>query len=131
LVSAFRLAQQRGLLKIEQMAVVNLDVHYAQYAHARIASLRHVAATRGIDCPFPSQAALDLLQNPDELALIRKLSAFPVVVQSSAMELEPHRIPSPAPYGEAGDSSLTTGRQQEVLPPELPDARLALLWSVQ
>ena len=59
-------------------------VYYVQYAHARIASLRRVAAARGIDCPLPSQANLDLLQDPDELALIRKLSAFPVVLQASA-----------------------------------------------
>ena len=62
-------------------------VYYVQYAHARIASLRRVAAARGIDCPLPSQANLDLLQDPDELALIRKLSAFPVVLQASAVEL--------------------------------------------
>ena len=67
-------------------------VYYVQYAHARIASLRRVAASRGIDCPLPSQANLDLLKDPDELALIRKLSAFPVVLQASAVELEPHRM---------------------------------------
>lgn len=131
-------------------------VYYVQYAHARIASLRRVAATRGIDCPFPSQADLELLQDPDELALIRKLSAFPVVLQSSAMELEPHRIAyylrelagmlhpfynkhrilpvasdNDANVSPSGDSSVSAGRQQEVLPPGLTGARLALMWSVQ
>ncbi len=131
-------------------------VYYVQYAHARIASLRRVAATRGIDCPFPSQADLELLQDPDELALIRKLSAFPVVLQSSAMELEPHRMAyylrelagmlhpfynkhrilpvasdNDANVSPSGDSSVSAGRQQEVLPPGLTGARLALMWSVQ
>jgi arginyl-tRNA synthetase len=67
-------------------------VYYVQYVHARIASLRRVAASRGIACPLPSQADLNVLEDPDELALIRKLSAFPVVLQASAVELEPHRM---------------------------------------
>lgn len=67
-------------------------VYYVQYAHARIASLLRVAASRGIECPRPSRAALELLEDPDELALIRKLSAFPVVMEASAGELEPHRM---------------------------------------
>lgn len=67
-------------------------VYYVQYAHARIASLLRVAASRGIECPRPSQATLALLDDPDELALIRKLSAFPVVMEASAGELEPHRM---------------------------------------
>lgn len=131
-------------------------VYYVQYAHARIASLRRVAATRGIDCPFPSQTDLELLQDPDELALIRKLSAFPVVLQSSAMELEPHRMAyylrelagmlhpfynkhrilpvasdNDANVSASGDSSASAGRQQEALSPGLTGARLALMWSVQ
>ncbi|WHZ25003.1 MAG: Arginyl-tRNA synthetase [Nitrospira sp.] len=131
-------------------------VYYVQYAHARIASLRRVAATRGIDCPLPSQADLGLLQDPDELALIRKLSAFPVVLQSSAMELEPHRMAyylrelagmlhpfynkhrilpvasdNDANVSPSSDSSVSAGRPQEVLPPGTTGARLALMWSVQ
>lgn len=131
-------------------------VYYVQYAHARIASLRRVAAARGIDCPLPSHANLDLLQDPDELALIRKLSAFPVVLQASAVELEPHRmayylrelagmlhpfynkhrILPPAPASEAStipvnDSTTSAGRQLEAVPPGLTGARLALMWAVQ
>jgi arginyl-tRNA synthetase len=131
-------------------------VYYVQYAYARIASLRRVAAARGIDCPLPSQANLDLLQDPDELALIRKLSAFPVVLQASAMELEPHRmayylrelagmlhpfynkhrILPTAPESEASihptnDSANSTSRQLEGVAPGLTGARLALMWAVQ
>lgn len=131
-------------------------VYYVQYAHARIASLRRVAASRGIDCPLPSQAALDLLQDSDELALIRKLSAFPVLLQSSAAELEPHRmayylrelagmlhpfynkhrILPPLSGSEAAASlppepEASTSRQPDPLTPGLTGARLALMWSVQ
>jgi arginyl-tRNA synthetase len=131
-------------------------VYYVQYAHARIASLRRVAAARGIPCPLPSQANLDLLQDPDELALIRKLSAFPVVLQASAVELEPHRmayylrelagmlhpfynkhrILPPAPESEAAlvpssDTPPSANRHQSVVTPGLTGARLALMWAVQ
>ncbi len=131
-------------------------VYYVQYAHARIASLRRVAAARGIDSPTPGQANLDLLQDPDELALIRKLSAFPVVLQASAVELEPHRmayylrelagmlhpfynkhrILPPASESEAHPTVATdtvppANGQREVVTPGLTGARLALMGAVQ
>ena len=127
-------------------------VYYVQYAHARIASLRRVAAARGIDCPLPSQADLDLLQDPDELALIRKLSAFPVVLQASAVELEPHRMAyylrelaglvhpfynkhRILPPALEGESSLVpaadSAGRPEVVASGLTGARLALMWAVQ
>ncbi len=131
-------------------------VYYVQYAHARIASLLRVAASRGIDCPLPSQADLMLLHDPDELALIRKLSAFPVVLESSAVELEPHRmayylrelagmvhpfynkhrILPPAPDSESTpaastDPAVSTSRTADVVSPGLTGARLALMWAVQ
>lgn len=67
-------------------------VYYVQYAHARIASLWRVAAARGIACPLPNETDLTVLTDPDELSLIRKLSAYPSVLQGSAMAYEPHRM---------------------------------------
>ena len=67
-------------------------VYYVQYAHARIASLWRVAAARGIACPLPSEADLSVLTDPDELGLLRKLSAYPSVLQGSALAYEPHRM---------------------------------------
>ena len=67
-------------------------VYYVQYAHARIASLWRVAAARGIACPLTSETDLTVLMDPDELGLIRKLSAYPSVLQGSAMAYEPHRM---------------------------------------
>lgn len=130
-------------------------VYYVQYAHARISSLLRVAASRGIDCPLPSQADLNLLADPDELAIIRKLSVFPVVLQASAVELEPHRMAyylrelaglvhpfynkhrilppitdlETTPAAQTEPSS--TVRVPEAVSPGLTGARLALMWSVQ
>lgn len=67
-------------------------VYYVQYAHARIASLWRVAATRGIACPRAMETDLTVLTDPDELGLIRKLSAYPDVLQGSAAAFEPHRM---------------------------------------
>ncbi len=131
-------------------------VYYVQYAHARIASLLRVAASRGIECPRPSQATLALLDDPDELALIRKLSAFPVVMEASAGELEPHRmayylrelagmvhpfynkhrILPPATDSETNgaappDSAPLPNRGTDSIPPGVTGARLALMWAVQ
>ena len=131
-------------------------VYYVQYAHARIASLRRVAAARGIECPLPNQADLTLLEDPDEFALIRKLSLFPVIIQASAAELEPHRVayylrelagmlhpfynkhrilpPMPdheGPGSSSSDHPASTARRSESGNPGLTGARLALMWSVQ
>ncbi len=67
-------------------------VYYVQYAHARIASLFRVAEERGIRIPKPSEIDLRLLTHPDEFDVIRKLSAYPSVLQGSAAALEPHRM---------------------------------------
>ena len=67
-------------------------VYYVQYAHARISSLWRVAGTRGIACPPATDADLSVLTDPDELGLIRKLSAYPDILQTSASAFEPHRM---------------------------------------
>jgi arginyl-tRNA synthetase len=130
-----------------------------QYAHARISSLWRVAAARGIECPPPSKASLDLLEHADELALIRKLSSYPAVLQAAATVLEPHRVAhylqelagllhpfyfkhrilppaaeqdlSAATDSPVDDPTACSSRQHETLSPELTGARLALMWAVQ
>jgi arginyl-tRNA synthetase len=79
-------------LELAKQRSADNPVYYVQYAHARIASLWRVAASRGVPCPGPNEADLALLTDPDELGLIRKLSAYPAVLQSSAVALEPHRM---------------------------------------
>ena len=131
-------------------------VYYVQYAHARIASLWRVAAARGIACPLPSETDLTRLTDPDELGLIRKLSAYPSVLQGSAMAYEPHRMTYYLQqlagllhtfYNKhrilppAADRDLLAvtpeglapgeGLQKEVLAPERTAARLALMRGIQ
>lgn len=79
-------------LELAKQRSADNPVYYVQYAHARISSLWRVAASRGISCPLPSQTDLTVLNDPDELGLIRKLSAYPSVLQSSAVGYEPHRM---------------------------------------
>jgi arginyl-tRNA synthetase len=71
-------------------------VFYVQYAHARAASVMRHAAEQ-----FPGEdlsdaglarAALDRLDDPAELALIRQLAQWPRVVAGAAEAHEPHRI---------------------------------------
>jgi arginyl-tRNA synthetase len=71
-------------------------VYYVQYAHARCRSvLRAAAEAFGAAAIAPAALAqwpLDSLEDAAELALIRRLSAWPRVVESAALAREPHRI---------------------------------------
>jgi len=131
-------------------------VYYVQYAHARLSSVFRIAEERGIPVPQPHAANLDLLRDPDELSLIRKLSDYPSVVQGSAMALEPHRItfylqelagllhtfyykhrimPVVAENEVGDDRFVTAGdrvvKHRESVTPELTAARLVMMQQVQ
>jgi arginyl-tRNA synthetase len=131
-------------------------VYYVQYAHARLSSIFRIAQERGIEAPRPHEADLDLLRAPDELSLIRKLSAYPSMVQGSAAALEPHRITfylqelagllhtfyykhrimPVVVESEAGDEQFVpvadrVSKPREILTPELTAARLAMMRQVQ
>ncbi|MBW1678777.1 MAG: arginine--tRNA ligase [Deltaproteobacteria bacterium] len=67
-------------------------VYYVQYGHARLCSILRVAQERGVDVSQLDRADLDLLTNPEEISLIKKISHFPDVIEGSALSLEPHRI---------------------------------------
>lgn len=143
-------------LELAKQQSAENPVYYVQYAHARISSLWRVATARGVACPKPSETDLRVLRDPDELALIRKLSAYPTVLQGAAAELEPHRItyylqevagmlhtfynkhrilpPAVDAEGagtERGIVPCMDSRQCDALTPALTAARLALMWGVQ
>lgn len=143
-------------LELAKQQTADNPVYYVQYAHARIASLFRVATSRGVPIPHPSRAELGLLRDSDELGLIRKLSAYPSVVQGSAVALEPHRLTfylqelagllhnfyykhrilASSDEGEAQDDgakcdSDSASRQRERVTPELTAARLVLMQAVQ
>jgi arginyl-tRNA synthetase len=71
-------------------------VFYVQYAHARINSVMRNAKelAGGIETGGKelSAAKLDLLDDDAELAVIKRMSHYPRIVESSAHAHEPHRI---------------------------------------
>ena len=65
-------------------------VFYVQYAHARARSVLRQAGD-----PVPAELAgepLETLVDPAEMALIRRLTAWPRTVEAAALAREPHRI---------------------------------------
>ena len=71
-------------------------VFYVQYAHARICSvLRNAAATfpdLKLDDSDLVEADMDLLQQTEELSMIKLLVVWPRIVEGAAISYEPHRI---------------------------------------
>ncbi len=67
-------------------------VYYVQYAHARLCSVFATAAERGIKPVAPADIDISLLNDPEEIGLMKFLVRFPEVVAASATSLEPHRI---------------------------------------
>jgi arginyl-tRNA synthetase len=65
-------------------------VFYAQMAHARLCSVKAVAAEAGF---APSDHALGRLGAAGEVELARTLLEFPDVVDEAAANLEPHHLP--------------------------------------
>jgi arginyl-tRNA synthetase len=63
-------------------------VYYVQYAHARLA---RVLADASID--WRSSGDVQLLKQPAELSLIRRMLQLPEVVELAARNLAPHHIP--------------------------------------
>jgi arginyl-tRNA synthetase len=76
-------------------------VFYVQYAHARCRSVLRAAAEMfspdattdaALAEAAAAQNALDCLRAEPELALIRRIAAWPRTVQAAALASEPHRI---------------------------------------
>ena len=68
-------------------------VFYIQYAHARCCSIFQQAKDQQIQIIAIDNASLELLSEPNEHEIIRKLADFPSILLSSAEEREAHRIP--------------------------------------
>lgn len=71
-------------------------VFYVQYAHARACSVARHGAEMFPDRDLSDRALagvdLSSLRDPDELALIRLMAAWPRLIESAAESHEPHRV---------------------------------------
>ena len=63
-------------------------VYYVQYAHARLARVLADA-----DMDWSGKDGVQLLTQPSELALIRRMLQLPEVIELAARNLAPHHIP--------------------------------------
>jgi arginyl-tRNA synthetase len=67
-------------------------VYYVQYAHARICSIFRQAEAAGIRMASIEEIDPSLLQEEEELALLRKIADFPEEIAVAARAMAPQRI---------------------------------------
>ena len=67
-------------------------VYYVQYAHARIRSIFRQAEENKLQDLNLEDCNLKLLKLPEELSIIKKILAFPELIEKMALSLEPHLI---------------------------------------
>ncbi|MCP3668624.1 MAG: arginine--tRNA ligase [Gammaproteobacteria bacterium] len=68
-------------------------VYYVQYAHARVCSVLAQAAEKGIPVEITAGVTnLDRLTEEHERSLLRTLARYPEVVETSALNEEPHQL---------------------------------------
>jgi len=67
-------------------------VYYVQYVHARICSIFAAAGECGYEIPVFKDVDVQLLNLPEEMAIIKTITRFPEVVEGAARSLEPHRL---------------------------------------
>jgi arginyl-tRNA synthetase len=66
-------------------------VYYVQMAHARMCGIFRVA-DRPLESATPAGVDLAVLDEPEELDLMKVLADFPALVAGAAAALEPHRV---------------------------------------
>ncbi|MGA7740757.1 MAG: arginine--tRNA ligase [Polyangia bacterium] len=81
-------------LELAKRQSMDNPVYYAQYAHARCASLLRRAAELEAPRMPPTAELFARLSLPEEIALLRRLSDFPDFVEDAAAAREPHRLVS-------------------------------------
>jgi len=67
-------------------------VYYVQYGYARLCSILRQASEKGFEDLDLDSVDLALLKEPEELNLLKTLSAFPRTIENSALELAPHKV---------------------------------------
>ena len=79
-------------LELAKQKTNDNPVYYVQYVHARICSIIRKSGEMGITDIAATESALDLLNTPDDIALIKMIIKYPGIVRISAELMEPHRI---------------------------------------
>lgn len=67
-------------------------VYYVQYAHARICSIFRQAGAAGVKWDQGETPDIAVLNQAEEIAILRKIAEFPMEVEVAAKTLAPHRI---------------------------------------
>jgi arginyl-tRNA synthetase len=67
-------------------------VYYVQYAHARLCSIARQAVEQQVDIGDIEEVDLLLLQEDEELGLLKIMAEYPAMVAGAARDLAPHRI---------------------------------------
>jgi len=66
-------------------------VYYVQYGHARMCSILEQAAAKGVTAGTES-ANMKLLEEPEEMEILKTMSQFPAMIENAALELAPHKV---------------------------------------
>ncbi len=66
-------------------------VYYVQYGHARICSIIRQAREKGLQPGNLEEVDLSLLQEPEELNILKAVSFFPEMIETAALDLAPHK----------------------------------------
>jgi arginyl-tRNA synthetase len=107
-------------------------VYYIQYAHARVASVKRQLEERGITHDVArGSASLARLSEPQEALLIKRLVAFPEIVQQCAVQRAPHTLVHYLRDLANDFHTYYSAHQFIVDDGELRDARLNLAFAAQ
>jgi arginyl-tRNA synthetase len=79
-------------LELAKRQSMDNPVYYAQYAHARCASLKRRADALGAPAHTLTAELAAELNLPEEISILRRLSDFPDYVADAAAAREPHRL---------------------------------------
>jgi len=67
-------------------------VYYVQYGHARLCSIMRQAEEKAIPSVCLDDVDQTLLDQPEDLILLKSMAAFPGMIESAALDLAPHRV---------------------------------------
>ncbi|MBI5208080.1 MAG: arginine--tRNA ligase [Candidatus Firestonebacteria bacterium] len=79
-------------LELAKKQSMENPVYYIQYAYARSSSIFQEARKREISFDNFEKTDLSLLNMEEETILMKKLAYYPLILESSALTYEPHRI---------------------------------------